>query len=449
MDRVNMAFNRWKKMVLAAYIGCLALFLGACFYAQPPGKGKAGEREIPAEKTVLTVLYSRDDITWSLAMDDLCSKFEDANPDIRLVLQEPRNGSYEESLKVKEALDEFPDLFELQNVEQYVDNGRLGQIPCSISGLIESPRQIQGKIYTVPVYTTTYGIIYNQALFKRHGLSIPETYEEFLSLCGILRQNGIAPIICGGTKEDSIMYWLNYFYQKDVSLRVRENGPDIPDFLEPEYQEMFDDYQELLTGENVLKDSVYMNDSQVISKFLDGKTAMYYAKPIFIANLIRSDPGCMSATSEDMEDEGAGEEGQVRLAWFFLPRKEGETVAATEIGSQFAISKECMEDPKRYQAVERFFQFLFEDENYREILKLVYGFQTTKKRILYPSPFVQQELIVDYRYAQKEEVFLSASYMSREFKDELAKVLYLLAGDSMDAGEAGEYLNLRWRELGE
>ncbi len=155
MDRVNMAFNRWKKMVLAAYIGCLALFLGACFYAQPPGKGKAGEREIPAEKTVLTVLYSRDDITWSLAMDDLCSKFEDANPDIRLVLQEPRNGSYEESLKVKEALDEFPDLFELQNVEQYVDNGRLGQIPCSISGLIESPRQIQGKIYTVPVYTTT------------------------------------------------------------------------------------------------------------------------------------------------------------------------------------------------------------------------------------------------------------------------------------------------------
>lgn len=62
---------------------------------------------------------------------------------------------------------------------------------------------------------------------------------------------------------------------------------------------------------------------------------------------------------------------------------------------------------------------------------------------------MQQELIVDYRYAQKEEVFLSASYMSREFKDELAKVLYLLAGDSMDAGEAGEYLNLRWRELGE
>ena len=69
------------------------------------------------------------------------------------MLQEPRNGSYEESLKVKEALDEFPDLFELQNVEQYVDNGRLGQIPCSISGLIESPRQIQGKnLYCAGVY---------------------------------------------------------------------------------------------------------------------------------------------------------------------------------------------------------------------------------------------------------------------------------------------------------
>lgn len=418
------------------------------------------------EKTQLKVLYSREDITWSLVMDDLCSKFEAENPDIDLELLDSGSGIYEETLKVKEALNEFPDLFEISNVKSYVDNDRLGEIPDSVSSLIEEPESLNQRIYTVPVYTTTYGIIYNHVLFKQYNLEAPKTYEQFLEVCAQLNWHKIAPLVCGGTKEDSVAYWLNYFYQKDVLLIDEEKDVQdidgdiaeypaagkelergVPDFTSEEYITMLQDYQQLITGKNVLKDSVYMNDSQIISRFLNAQVAMYYTKPSFIANIILADPDCISSMWNNVGKEIEDDKSTVRLAWFFPPTKLGTTIAATEVGAQFAISKECAGDPARYKAAERFFQFLFEDENYREILKSMYGFPTTKKRILYPAPSVQQHLIVDYRYARKEKSFLMANDISGGFQRELTETLSLLAGNAMTAEEAARYLDERWREI--
>ncbi|CUX36360.1 Multiple sugar-binding protein precursor [Clostridium sp. C105KSO15] len=208
----------------AIFILFLPLFamVSACGFSgslPPVSTASRPEERKEGEKTHLKLLYSRDDITWSLVMEDLCSRFENENPDIDLELLDPGNGIYEESLKVKEALNEFPDLFEIQNPGSYVENDRLGVIPETVSDLIEEPRYLDGRVYTLPLYTTTYGIVYNQVLFKKYRLSIPETYEDFLSLCQTLSSHGIAPLTCGGTREDSVTFWLNYFYQKDILAR--------------------------------------------------------------------------------------------------------------------------------------------------------------------------------------------------------------------------------------
>ena len=79
----------------------------------------------------------------------------------------------------------------------------------------------------------------------------------------------------------------------------------------------------------------------------------------------------------------------------------------------------------------------------------MYGFQTTKKRVLYPAPSVQQYLIIDYRYARKEESFLDADHISGSFRGELSKALYLLLGHSMTVEETARYLNTKWSETSE
>lgn len=446
---------QWKKAGIKLIILSAMCFLTSCIQEKTANRATepdvfdktleqdAAEASKKKEKVTLTVLYARDDITWSLLMDDLCSKFESENPDINLIMQEQGNGIYEENLKIKEALNEFPDIFEIQNAVSYIDNDSLGEIPESIRSLIEEPRTVGEKVYTIPLYTTTYGIIYNQALFKQFGLKIPKNYEEFRKVCERLKYYGISPIVCGGTKPDSAVYWLNYFYQKNVSA-----GHEV-DFLTNEYKAMLEDYFSLMSSDYILRDSIYMNDSQVISSILTSEAAMYYGKPGFIANIMQADPDCISSNRDNLGAEVVDEPGTVRLSWFFIPMESGDTIAATEVGSQLAISKNCSQDPEKYQAAERFFQFLFEDENYREILKTMYGFQTTKRRILYPAPTVQQGLIVDYRYAQKEESFSDAGHISSAFKNELVQALILLTNQTMSVEETAQYLNQKWMELNE
>lgn len=97
----------WKKVVLLLLMCGVPWSVISCtsIEAEEPGKESKGLQI--EEPVTLTMLYSREDMTWSLLMDDLCSKFESENPDIDIELQDQGDGGYEENLKIKEALDEL------------------------------------------------------------------------------------------------------------------------------------------------------------------------------------------------------------------------------------------------------------------------------------------------------------------------------------------------------
>jgi raffinose/stachyose/melibiose transport system substrate-binding protein len=57
----------------------------------------------------------------------------------------------------------------------------------------------QGKDYTVPTGVSYYtGVFYNKAIFKRYGLSIPTTWQQFLALAATLKSHGVTPLGIGG-----------------------------------------------------------------------------------------------------------------------------------------------------------------------------------------------------------------------------------------------------------
>ncbi len=73
-----------------------------------------------------------------------------------------------------------------------------------------------GKMLMVPVLSSTYGMLVNQDLFKKHGIEIPQTYDDFKSACKKFIEEGIAvPILGGLSDKASSMYSafsLPYFY---------------------------------------------------------------------------------------------------------------------------------------------------------------------------------------------------------------------------------------------
>lgn len=99
-------------------------------------------------------------------MEELCEDFMKKYPSITINMEYSSSQSYTEELKAKEATDEFPDVFEIENPYMFESAGKLGVINQEIGNLVEKPIIIDNKIYALPFYSTSYGIVYNQILFK-------------------------------------------------------------------------------------------------------------------------------------------------------------------------------------------------------------------------------------------------------------------------------------------
>ncbi len=55
----------------------------------------------------------------------------------------------------------------------------------------------------VPVFSNTYGMLVNNSLFEKEGLSVPATYEELVNVCDAFRKKGYDNPIMGFSKEET------------------------------------------------------------------------------------------------------------------------------------------------------------------------------------------------------------------------------------------------------
>ena len=131
--------------------------------------GSANMKEVKAEDSEsiediveLSLLYSGSDVTWVAAIETLCDEFMAQNPNIIINTENSGEANCENELKVKEALDEFPDIFELENVDAFADAGKLGAIDAEVSNMVTNVIVINKKSYGLPIYATTNGVIYNK-----------------------------------------------------------------------------------------------------------------------------------------------------------------------------------------------------------------------------------------------------------------------------------------------
>ena len=171
------------------------LSLAGCGGRVEKGEGLVPSKEQETEKkTELAVFYSGEDARRISVMEELCEKFMEENQDIRVLSEHSGSGIYSETLKAKEAAGEFPDIFEIQDPYTFAEAGKLGAISQEVGKLVEQPFAIDGNIYAVPFYKTSFGIIYNQVIFKELGLVVHRTYAEILEVSRVLKQNGNAPL---------------------------------------------------------------------------------------------------------------------------------------------------------------------------------------------------------------------------------------------------------------
>ena len=60
-----------------------------------------------------------------------------------------------------------------------------------------------GTLPMVPVFSNTYGMLVNNDLFKKEGLSVPTTYQELVAVCNAFREKGYENPMMGFSKEET------------------------------------------------------------------------------------------------------------------------------------------------------------------------------------------------------------------------------------------------------
>lgn len=442
--------SRRKGIIILILIGMLMFLAGCAEKEEGVKKGKLTQLSEDSQEDIveLSILYTGENIGWTAAMEELCGRFMRTYPDIRVITEHSNNGSYTEQLKAKEAIGEFPDIFEIEDPYMFLEADKLGLISSDIGQLVKAPARVEEGIYALPFYDTSIGIIYNKVLFKKYGLLVPTTYDEFLEVCEVLLKNGVAPLAIGGSHSDANSNWLNYFFltmveSENPGWQQKRRAGEVS-FQDADMKEALRNYQELMRSPYILEDSINMNDNQIIVQLLNQKTAMFLSEPGMFTEILESYPMASESDKTPMGEELLEDSVTFRMGWFYMPDQYGKEIVIHKSGSQLAISKECAADNRKKEAAEQFLKFSYQKENYRKILQAMYAMPTTKDAVLYAAPIVQQELLISYRYADKIETYLGNYETPENFADDMESILFSLATNTIYVETAASRLDKSW-----
>lgn len=305
---------------------------------------------VVSEPTELTFIFADGDEGAKSSMNEIVNRFNESHADIKVTIEPGIGGSYDEFLKTKQSVGEFPDVVEMRTPAEYYRAGMLEPLSDDLVALFQSTVEFGGKTYTAPLSgENTNGIIYNKKYFDENGFTEPTTYDEFIELCQVIKDKGdMAPLVIGGQDIFHIGFW---FY-KAYNDQVLSQDPDFiehcydgsKDFSDPAFKAVL---EELKTIFSYGQDGwVSTPDAQITTFLVSDMAAMMYSGTHMFSTIADADPN-------------------FEIGWFAVPSPDGKTRLVGGGGATgLAISAESAKDPNKKAAAEEFIRFFFAPENY-------------------------------------------------------------------------------------
>ena len=201
-----------KKLAFSAIIAVITLMLTVPIFA-------SGGRETGSERTVLTMgSWRADDVA---QMNNLLAEYRRIYPVTEIQFRPTNPPEYNATLRLQLESGTGPDLIyarsyatgqELFNSGYFGDCTDIPGVRQNFTAANAAPWQMpDGKFFAVPFAAVSHAVYYNKTIFQREGLTIPQTWEDFLTLCSTLSSRGITPLANGVADEWDILevFFLN------------------------------------------------------------------------------------------------------------------------------------------------------------------------------------------------------------------------------------------------
>lgn len=159
------------------------------------------ENSLGRETTELVLLH------WIEIPEEITENFQEEYPEIRIKYYKYHRATYTTAIENKLLGEQSIDLMGVP-LEEYAGGCQKGLYeelqdqPFLEAYRSDTRRCVRDKTeegeFAVALSSSCFGIWYNQTLFSNYQLEVPETAEELLQVCSILKEGGERPIIAGG-----------------------------------------------------------------------------------------------------------------------------------------------------------------------------------------------------------------------------------------------------------
>lgn len=284
------------------------------------------------------------------AFEKIAERFNSTHDGIHLTIDSPNEAMT--ILKTRFIREDYPDIIGIggdMNYSNFLD----AELFLDISDFegIEKVKQSyldmdkglelipQEGVYALPYAANAAGILYNRDMFEENGWKVPNTWNEFLTLCEEIKSSGKLPLYLGYKDTWTCMAPWNALAvgltDSDTCSRVNMGETTFADA----YVEVAEKMKVLLAYSEPNPYAYGYNDA--CTAFARGQSAMYPIGSYAIPQIKSVNP-------------------DLNIGSFTFPanEKEEDNVLNSGIDLQFCVMKEC----KNKEAVYEVLRFLYEDE---------------------------------------------------------------------------------------
>lgn len=222
-------------------------------------------------------------------------EYEQLHPGVKITLIQESDDSIKGKTKTLVAANSLPDIYfswpgswgeSFVRSQRAVDLSRvLG--PDTAWGKTLSPAAVkafeyEGRFYGIPLYLDAKFMGYSKPIFKKAGVTVPDSFEQLVASCAALRQAGATPIALGNKEGWPALHFVGQLvaYNVPTATLERDFDPAQARFDDPGYALSLRQFK--LLAERCT-DGVAVNGSSYASalqSFGNADAAMYYQEII-------------------------------------------------------------------------------------------------------------------------------------------------------------------------
>lgn len=370
-----------KQKKIVAVILCAALITGlfaGCGNGGSQNAGSNGEKTAEVKSAEDTANSKNGKVTLKLftgkietidLMNEIINEFNDSQDRITVMQEYQKDAS--NIIKIKFAADQAPDI--MTTYEQgFVDEGKYLDLSEQSEwwdrlspAMKEACTDVKsGKQYRVCTNMTTAGFFYNKEIFNELGLSVPTTWDEFVSNLETIKEQkpDVTPWFIFGSEAWHLGHLIEFIphgYLKqeygavETKKAMLDNDKAKLNFgAEDGAMAVFAEKMLELQGKGLINtDVVTATSDNCVQDFANGKAAMLSNGMWVLSSLLEANP--------DMEDK-------IGFAPYpaYMPDSKAVVLSAEDSGYSISSTSEYKEE-----AIE-FLNFLFNAENQKKYSEL-------------------------------------------------------------------------------